>query len=131
MDHVHHRLMRSGLSERAAASRLHVAGLALVVVGILSSIHQSRALGIYVVAFVLASFFIVKHVARAELLESGTAIVNGLTRPSNKVLAVILYPLLDALVLVLALGAALAMTRQPDPSVRFERLWTDQMPLPR
>ena len=128
-DHVHHRLLRAGLSHRAAATWLYGLSLALVSVGLLSLLYRSRALGIYILAFVVAVYVIVRHLAGLELWASGRAIVHGLKRPPRKALAMFLFPTLDLVALSAALWLSLALSTPGVPVTEFKRFWFDHLPL--
>ncbi len=129
MDHMHHRLLRAGLSQRAAASALHLFSLGLVGAGLLSMLFRSHAMGIYIVMFVVAVYVIVRHLAHVELWDSGRAIVRGLSRPSGNAIAVLALPPLDILALTTALGiACFFASRNPDWEM-FKIFWLQQLPL--
>lgn len=66
-DHLHHRLMKSGLSQRAAASRLCLVATILLLVGLLAMIFHSYARGLYLAVFMAVIYVIVKHLAHVEL----------------------------------------------------------------
>lgn len=127
MDHIHHRLIRSGLSYRAVASWLYAAGFILVAIGLLSMIFRSRAIGIYLVAFVTALYVIFKHLARVELKDSGNMIIDGLKRPPSRVLAVVLYPPLDAMFLIAAFTLTLLLEHNSLTIGEFKNLWIEQI----
>lgn len=103
MDHLHHRLIRSGLNQRHAAFLLYLANAALVVVGLASLLFSSHAVGIFLIAFVVGTYVVIRHVAYVELWDSGAAIVQGVRSVSHPVLAVILYPIIDCILLGSAL----------------------------
>jgi len=56
-------------------------------------------------------------------------IVKGLGRPSNKVLAVIMYPPLDVMALAFSLGIASFFSTPNLPMREFKLFWFDQTPL--
>lgn len=129
MDHMHHRLLRSGLSHRAAATWLYALSLTFVAVGFLSMMYHSAAVGIFILSFVAGSYVFVRHLARIELWDSALAITQGLHRPPNRAIATLLYPLLDGLALSLSLGLACFVSA---PGHGYENLklhWFDQLPL--
>ena len=126
-DHVHHRLLRSGLSHRATATWLYVFSVGLVAVGLFSMLHHGHAIAIYVMAFVATTYIVVRHLAHIELWDSGRAIVTGLRLPSNRMLPVILYPLVDAACLALALAVALAFLDRCDSWISYKRAWVDAL----
>lgn len=104
MDHLHHRLIRSGLTQRRVALMLYFTNAMLVFVGLASLLFAQQAWGIFVIAFVVGAYVIARHVAYVELWDSGVALIEGFRAPSNPVLAVLLYPIVD---LVLLAGAFL------------------------
>lgn len=128
MDHVHHRLLRYGLSQRDAAGWLHTGALVLVAVGLLSLIYRSQALGIYLVTFVLVAYVFVRHLARVELWDSGRAIVNGLSRPPNRAIGALFYPVVDLALLAGSLCIAASFATPELLEGQFRRFWFDQLP---
>ena len=130
MDHLHHRLIREGLSQGKVAVILYVFSAFLAGVGVLSLLFHSRALGIVIVAFVLGAYVVVRHLAWIELLDTGAAVSRGFARPSWRQRGLLLYPLTDALLLAASLLTALALVfRWHDPSYDLRVRWIDEVPL--
>ncbi len=129
VDHVHHRLLRSGLSYRAAATWLYVLAAGLVAVGLLSLMYQSHATGIYIIAFVAITYVIVRHLARIELWTSGQVILQGMHHPSAHLLGVVAYPIVDVCSLGLALAVGLYFSGEFKHLTAFKNLWVDQLPV--
>lgn len=103
-EHLHHRLLKNGLSHQKVAVMLYGAAIVLVVIGLMSLLWQSCAVGIYTLAFVAATYVVVRHIAHAELWASSTALLNGLTRPSRKSLMVVVRIPLDLLLAIVSFG---------------------------
>lgn len=110
MEHLHHRLLRSGLKQRKVAVNLYLANAALISVGILSLLFQNRSTGIFLVAFLAGSYVVVRHIAHVELWDSGHAIMRGLKRPERRALSAVVYPIADVSTLAVALVCALVLT---------------------
>ncbi len=127
VDHVHHRLLRSGLSYRATATWLYLLALGLVAVGLLSMMYHSHATGIYIIAFVAVTYVVVQHLARIELWTSGQVIIQGLHRPSAHLMGVIAYPIVDVLALGLALAIGTYFSGEFETLTGWKNLWTDQL----
>ena len=108
-DHLHHRLLRKGHGQEQVAWLLYAATFGLVAVGLLASIFHDRALGILALAFLLAAYTIVRHLAGIELHESGRVVLQGLSRPVRRNRTLIYYLLGDLLILNLALLAVRAL----------------------
>ncbi len=125
-DHLHHRLARSGWSQRRVAFTLYLLSGALVAVGVLLTVFRSQTLGISLGAFVLGMYVVVRHLARVELWDTGTAIVKGLRRPPGRVLSVIVYPFFDIAVMGAALAITLTVTHiGPRGASAFKQAWVD------
>ena len=129
MNHVHHRLLRSGLTHAQAATWLYAISAVLVAVGMLSLLYRSHAVGIYILAFVAGTYVVVRHLARVELWDSGLVIIRGLHRPHSKVIAVMLCPALDVAALSLALGVAAYFSMPAIGGHSLKLHWFDQIPL--
>jgi UDP-GlcNAc:undecaprenyl-phosphate GlcNAc-1-phosphate transferase len=129
LEHIHHRLLRKGLTQREVASWMHLAAALLVAVGLLSMVYRSHAVGIFILAFVVGSYVAVRHLAHVELWDSGRLLVTGLSRPPRKAVAVLLYPLFDFLALCAALAVAVHFSTPAMAAARFKLLWFDQIPV--
>lgn len=113
-DHLHHRLLREGRDQGQVARLLYLATMALAAVGLLVTIFNDRALGILVLAFMLAAYTVVRHLADIELRESGHAVLQGLARPVRRNQTLILYIIGDLLILNAALLAAHCLMTVPE-----------------
>lgn len=102
-DHLHHRLMRQGRGQGQVAVLLYGATLVLVLIGLLASIFHDRALGILVLAFLLAAFTVVQHLVDIELRESGRVVLQGLSRPVRRNRTLLFYIAGDLVILNAAL----------------------------
>jgi UDP-GlcNAc:undecaprenyl-phosphate/decaprenyl-phosphate GlcNAc-1-phosphate transferase len=122
-DHLHHRLARRGLSQRRVATTLYFLSGLLVVLGIAFMVLHSHALGIALAAFVAGTYVVVRHLARVEIWDTGTAILEGIRRPPRKAISVMLHPPLDIVALSMGWVATLALVLQ-SPSWRvFREAW--------
>ena len=106
IDHLHHRLLKTGLSQRRAAALLYAGSLALVGVALLSQLFASRALGLYMIMFVAGVYIIIRHIATIEMWTTGMALMKGINRPGVRHLSVPLYMACDLLALAAANLAA-------------------------
>ena len=111
-DHIHHRLMRLGLTQEKVALFLYLANALLVGLGLLTISLQSRSLGIFLLAFLAGSYVVVRHIAKEEVAESGKAILRGVKMPSARHFASVLYPLVDGLCLFVSLLLAYFLRSQ-------------------
>jgi UDP-GlcNAc:undecaprenyl-phosphate GlcNAc-1-phosphate transferase len=82
-DHLHHRLLDSGMTQRKAASVLHATAVVLACLAVIPILAGERAAAISVAAFVLIGLFGFRHFARVELIETGSLIYFSIKRPST------------------------------------------------
>lgn len=129
-DHLHHRLLRQGRGQGQVAGLLYLATLLLVVIGLLATVFHDRALGILALAFLLAAYTIVRHLAGIELSESGRVVLQGLARPVRRNRTLILYILGDLLILNVALlfGHLLLAANAGDTALDLKRVWLRHFP---
>lgn len=129
MEHLHHRMIRSGLTQRGVALWLYAANALLVSVGLLGIVYNDKAIGIYLIAFVIGSYVVVRHVARVEIWDSSSAILKGLRRPRKPLVAGIFYPTFDFLSLTAALAFSLWLSDPQLDDGRFLYHWFENIPL--
>ena len=131
VDHLHHRLLRMGKGQGQVAGLLYAATLLLVLVGLLASAFNDRAMGILVLAFLLAATTVVRHLADIELRESGKVVLQGLSRPVRRNQTLLFYIAGDLLILNLALllGGLLLGMRDEGLAVPLKKIWLRSAPL--
>ena len=130
-DHLHHRLLRQGRGQGQVAGLLYAATAGLVLVGLLASVFHDRALGILVLAFLLAAYTVVRHLAGIELRESGQAVLQGLARPVRRNRTLLFYLAGDILILnaVLLAGHALLDLQDGALDVPLKTAWLHAAPV--
>jgi UDP-GlcNAc:undecaprenyl-phosphate/decaprenyl-phosphate GlcNAc-1-phosphate transferase len=127
VEHLHHRLLKMGLSTRRVATVLCVINGGLVGFGLLMATFQSHASGIFLLALLAAVYVLLRRMAVIELRDTGKMLLAGLRRPTHAQLKALAYPVWD--MVCLAGGVAIAM-RIFDPSpVGFWRSWFLDLPV--
>ncbi len=102
-EHLHHRFLGKGLTQRDVAIILYAINALLVILGISMLVFKAQSVGIFLIAFVIGVYVIVRHLANVELWDTGLAIMEGLSRPTRKMAATLLYPVWDLFWLSLSL----------------------------
>ncbi len=130
LDHLHHRFLRLGLTQRRVAALLYTADALLVLTGLLSITFSKQAGGIFVLTFVAAAYFVIRHVVYLELWDSGIALIEGFKRLGNSLLMAVLPVLLDLIVLAASLMAAILLMRSAlqVPLQAVYRAWSAAVP---
>jgi UDP-N-acetylmuramyl pentapeptide phosphotransferase/UDP-N-acetylglucosamine-1-phosphate transferase len=107
-DHLHHRLLRRFVSQRKTAVAMYAFAAFLVATGIGGIALKDRAAGLFIIAFVVATFIIVRDMSRVELWDAGrlaNMVVHGRTLVRRRRRAAFYVPLL-----ILADVAILSLT---------------------
>lgn len=112
-DHLHHRLLRRGLNQRQVALFMYALASLLVILGFGSVFFRSRAVALYLTAFVAAVYVVVRHLAFVEMWYSAEAFARGVHRLPRKNTAVAFYVAADAGILALALTVGLIVLEAP------------------
>jgi UDP-N-acetylmuramyl pentapeptide phosphotransferase/UDP-N-acetylglucosamine-1-phosphate transferase len=105
VDHLHHRLLKMGLSTRRVATVLCIINAGLVVFGLLMVTFQSHAFGFFLLALLAAVYVLLRRMAVIELRDTGKMLLSGLRRPTHAQLKSLAYPVWD----MVCLGASLAV----------------------
>jgi UDP-N-acetylmuramyl pentapeptide phosphotransferase/UDP-N-acetylglucosamine-1-phosphate transferase len=95
LDHIHHRLVRSGLSQKKVAVVLYLANFGVVLIGALCMLYQHYAVGILTIAFLISCYAIIKQISKIELWDSGQAILAGIYLPKKRLFRILALPMLD------------------------------------
>jgi hypothetical protein len=107
LDHLHHRLVKAGISTKRVALLLCLGNLALVIFGLLITTFRSHAAGIFLIAILAGAYFVMRHLALIELRDTGTAILGGLRRPTHATLKALAGPVWDMLWMVGAVAVSM------------------------
>jgi UDP-GlcNAc:undecaprenyl-phosphate/decaprenyl-phosphate GlcNAc-1-phosphate transferase len=128
LEHVHHRLLSKGYSQRTVTHMLYASALLLVTVSLSSLFYHSYASGIFILAFICAAYVIVRHIANVELWDSSAALLLGLQHLRHPILPALLYPIFDALLLSISLAVSLILSSPVSFSSEFRQIWFESLP---
>jgi hypothetical protein len=127
VEHLHHRLLKAGLNARRVATLLWIANGLLVGFGLLITIFQSHAIGIFLVALVGAVYVTLRHIAAIELVDTGRAVLRGFRRPTQTALKAMVYPVWDVAWLAAVLAVSVRLV-PGEPDQAWER-WLLSLPI--
>ena len=97
-EHLHHRVLRDTMSQRTAAIILYSISTGLVLVGLGGTLLKGRAPGLFLIAFIVAIFVVVRHLERVELWDTGR-LLSGRHGMMRQGLLVPLYIVCDVFAL--------------------------------
>jgi UDP-N-acetylmuramyl pentapeptide phosphotransferase/UDP-N-acetylglucosamine-1-phosphate transferase len=127
LEHLHHRLLKSGLSSRRVATVLCVLNGALVVFGLLITTFESHAAGIFLLALLAGVYVLMRHLAVIELRDTGRALLTGLRRPTHATFKSLTYPVWDMVWMAGSLAVAMWAFEPPRPD--FWHSWFLDLPV--
>ena len=99
-EHVHHRVLAHTMSQRRAAIFLYGLNALLVAVGLFAMLAEERRNGVFLMAFIVGVFLIVKHLTRVELWDTGRILLAKSHRSISARISVPLYILADVGIMV-------------------------------
>jgi len=97
-EHLHHRILRATMNQRTAAVILYSISIGLVLVGLGGTLLKGRAPGLFLIAFIVAIFVVVRHLERVELWDTGR-LLSGKHGMMRQGFLVPLYIVCDVLAL--------------------------------
>jgi UDP-N-acetylmuramyl pentapeptide phosphotransferase/UDP-N-acetylglucosamine-1-phosphate transferase len=127
VEHLHHRLLKAGLSTRRVATLLCLGNALLVAFGLLMTSFQSHASGILLMVLLAGTYILLRHLALIELRDTGAALLAGLRRPTHSTLKALAYPVWD--MACFAGAVAVSMWFFEGTRVMFWRAWFLDLPV--
>lgn len=128
LEHLHHRLLRSGLSTRRVATVLFSINAVFMVFGLLLTTFKSHAAGIFLFALLVAAYVLMRHMAVIEIRETGRFLLTGLRRPTHALFKALIYPIWDTACLLVCLAVAMWYL-ETVPATRFWHDWFLDLPI--
>jgi UDP-N-acetylmuramyl pentapeptide phosphotransferase/UDP-N-acetylglucosamine-1-phosphate transferase len=101
-EHVHHRMLAKTMSQRKAAILLYGVNVLLVAIGLVAMLAEERRIGLFLLAFIVGVFLIVRHLTRVELWDTGRILLAKSHRSISARISVPLYMLADILIMAVS-----------------------------
>jgi UDP-N-acetylmuramyl pentapeptide phosphotransferase/UDP-N-acetylglucosamine-1-phosphate transferase len=129
-DHLHHRLLASGLSTRKVAVTLYIASATLVALGLMTMLAKGGALGMYLLTLMGIVYVVVRHIAHIELWDTGSAVIRGLVRPKGRSMSMLFYLGWDLMAMAVSLAIAFILIPVPiiEASIGTREEWLRSLP---
>ena len=83
LDHIHHKLLRSGMTQRKAAISLYVAAIIVCIVALGVTAMSSNRTALIMIGMIVALHVIVRQLAQVEMWTSTQAVLLGVHRPRS------------------------------------------------
>lgn len=130
-DHLHHRLLASGGSQRKVATVLHGIAVVFALLAFLPVVFGDKVVGLSVVGFLVVAMVGVRNLARVEMEHTGDVVHMAIKLPTNRrrvAVGLFVYDLVALLAagMLAVLLETNRMTRGPEFSqlVKFVLLFT-------
>jgi UDP-N-acetylmuramyl pentapeptide phosphotransferase/UDP-N-acetylglucosamine-1-phosphate transferase len=83
LDHIHHKLMRSGMTQRKAAIALYCAAIFVCVVALVATAMNDNRMALLMIGMIVVLHVMVRQVAQVELWTTTQVVLQGMRRPKN------------------------------------------------
>lgn len=90
-DHLHHRLLESGNSQRKVATVLHGIAIVLAVLGFLPLMFGDRVYGLSLLGFMIVGMVGLRNLARVEIEQTSSAVHMAIKLPTHRRMAFVLF----------------------------------------
>lgn len=85
LDHIHHKLMRGGMTQRKAAMWLYAVALFICLIALGATALNSNRTALLLVGIMVVLHVVVRQVAKEELWTTTQVVLQGVRRPRNTV----------------------------------------------
>ncbi len=109
LEHLHHRLLKKGLSQRDVVAFLYLANALLVLIGLVTLPYQHQTFGVLLLSTFVGIFVILRYVPMIELHDSALTVIHALAYPTAPVIAFCCYAAMDLLILLGAITAGVSL----------------------
>ena len=116
-DHLHHRFLRSGLSQRQAVGVMYGLAVLVAVVALIPMMGGANLMALSVMAMMVVFLIGLHYIAPVEFVESGRGIRAMIRRPRHFRVVVCMYFLFDVAAAGLAMTAALWLITKENEGV--------------
>ncbi|MSP52944.1 MAG: hypothetical protein EXR81_01660 [Gammaproteobacteria bacterium] len=128
-DHLHHRLLNSGLTQRNTTLILYAVNIFIICVGLLFIIFKERATGMFLIILLVTIYILIKYVFHIELWETHRLIASPSDINNLTWMASLYYGLFDLLWMAIAVWLTEFITLFGVTSSSITGQWVSQLPL--
>ncbi len=85
LDHIHHKLMRSGMTQRKAAIVMYIAAILVCIVALGTTAMNSNRVALLMIGMIAVLHVMVRQIAQIELYATTQLVLQGVHRPKTLV----------------------------------------------
>ncbi len=128
-EHLHHRLLNYGLTQRHSALILYAVNVLIVCVGLLFMVFKERATGLFLIIFLITIYLLVKYVLQIELWETHRLMASPNKIPALTRFSILFYYLFDLLWMSISVWLAEFIALSGEIPFSNMGQWASQLPL--
>lgn len=83
LDHIHHKLLRSGMSQRRAAIALYIGATFIVLMALAATAMHSNRTALLMIGMIVVIHVVVRRLAQVELWTTTQVVLQGVRRPRS------------------------------------------------
>lgn len=83
LDHIHHKLMRSGMTQRKAAAVMYIAAIFICVIALGATAMNDNRVALLMIGMIAVLHVMVRQIAQIELYATTQLVLQGVQRPKN------------------------------------------------
>lgn len=81
LDHIHHKLMRSGMTQRKAAAAMYIAAILICLAALAATALNSNRVALLMIGMIVVLHVMVRQIAQVELYATTQLVLQGVHRP--------------------------------------------------
>lgn len=85
LDHIHHKLMRSGMTQRKAAAVLYLAAILICCIALGMTAMNSNRVALLMIGMIAVLHVMVRQIAQIELYTTTQLVLQGMHRPKSTI----------------------------------------------
>jgi UDP-N-acetylmuramyl pentapeptide phosphotransferase/UDP-N-acetylglucosamine-1-phosphate transferase len=85
LDHIHHKLMRSGMTQRKAAAVMYIAAILICIAALGMTAMKSNHVALLMIGMIAIVHVMVRQIAQVELYATTQLVLQGMHRPRSVV----------------------------------------------
>ncbi len=128
-DHLHHRLLNYGFSQRGVALLLYAIDIFIVSTGLLFIIFKESTTGLFLILFIITVYLLIKYVLQIELWEMHKLMVSPDRTPILTRLFILSYAVFDLVWMSIAVWLSSFIALSGEMPFGSMGEWATQLPL--
>ncbi len=127
-EHLHHRLLDSGLEHKHVTYILYVVNIAIVIAGITYFIYSELAAGMFLIMLIISLYLLVRYILKIELWETSRLFFKNSSEPVSSDFLLVPYLLFDLVWMAIMVWlSSIIVLKGEQPFASFGN-WANELP---